>query len=215
MHDRWLCRVVDGLYRLHGEFHNNELAYLALTSKVERPIVDRLAYSLHRDHGIVEDVAIAREFTILNGTKRVDLAIIENSKPCLFLEAKAMRLAKVFSPSGRSEYCKKIRSDLNKLRNYKPRSGQTKLTRLALLLVTYVDGSPAKELDGVVKYAGSIRNAHNKYISSEGIADMKTQLHESFPADQFCCVESGKGDIDGGCAFGLCVKVHFLLYRLS
>ena len=45
----WVARVADGMKQLHCEFKENELAYLALTSKAERPIIDRLAYKLHRD----------------------------------------------------------------------------------------------------------------------------------------------------------------------
>ena len=85
----WVSRVGDALKHLDEEFVENELAYLALTSKVEKPIVDRLAFRLHRDYGD-DRVAVAREFTVRKEIQRVDLAVVVEKTPHLLLEAKAM-----------------------------------------------------------------------------------------------------------------------------
>ena len=76
----WLGRVVHAMNNLDKEFRENELAYLALTSKAERQIVDRLAFSLHRDYEDNDDVSIAREFTIPKKLLRVDLAIVQDRR---------------------------------------------------------------------------------------------------------------------------------------
>ena len=55
----WLGRIADALKHLDEEFAKNELAYLALTSKAEKQIVDRLAFSLHRDYGDNDKTAYA------------------------------------------------------------------------------------------------------------------------------------------------------------
>jgi hypothetical protein len=56
-------------------FRRDELAYLALTSKPELPIRDRLAFCLHRtleDKGLF----VAREYH-LGGRKHADIAILQ------------------------------------------------------------------------------------------------------------------------------------------
>ena len=48
MNSSWSQRVAETMESLDQEFSQDELAYLALTSKVELPIRDRLAHTLHR-----------------------------------------------------------------------------------------------------------------------------------------------------------------------
>ena len=107
---------------LHGEFRKNELAHLALTSKVEKPIVDRLAYSLHRNHGDEEGVGIAREFTVpkeirrvdLDGIQRVGLAVTVNKRPRLLLEAKATSFVTIYNSSEKDKYPGMVCEDIKK-----------------------------------------------------------------------------------------------------
>ena len=95
-HDEWADRTASAMSSLKNEFGENELAYLALTSKIERQVIDRLAFCLQRDYGKREDVFVAREYTRRkaknpdDNVSRVDLAIVVGDEPQLFLEAKAM-----------------------------------------------------------------------------------------------------------------------------
>ena len=100
----WVERVADALTHLHSEFEKNELAYLALTSKIERQIVDRLAFSLHRKYGGADSVAIAREFTVSKEIQRVDLAVTVHEQPVLFLESKAMNYFHMYFRSAGTKY---------------------------------------------------------------------------------------------------------------
>ena len=219
--DDWVCRVVDRMSCLIGEFRTNELAYLALTSKVEKPIVDRLAYSLHRNHGDEEGVGIAREFTVPkeirreddDGIQRVDLAVTVNKRPHLLLEAKAASFVTIYSEAEKYKYPGLVCKDMKKLKKYSPINRHNKIARLALLLVTYADGTPGDELNGIVKSASRIRNTREKYCKDKGIADLEKKVGENFPKDRFPPVKFGAGEIDGGCAFGIGVKVHYRLFK--
>src|SRR3954447_11031963 len=73
----------DELARLGRRFERDELAFLALTSKIELPIRDRLAYSLYQR---LDECLVAREW------KRVDLAVLsdDGKTPVMLLEAKAL-----------------------------------------------------------------------------------------------------------------------------
>ena len=51
-------------------FSDNELAYLALTSKVEQPIRDRLAFALYGAIG--EECVVSREWAKPRSKKRID-----------------------------------------------------------------------------------------------------------------------------------------------
>ena len=66
-----------------ASFAPGELAYLALTSKIERPLQDRLAWLLHTR---LPDLVVSREW------RATDIAILSAGaeSPLVLLEAKAM-----------------------------------------------------------------------------------------------------------------------------
>ena len=204
-HD-WVGLVTDCMHNLCCEFKVNELAYLALTSKVERPVVDRLAYSLQRQYGDDERVGIAREFTASDNRKRVDLAVIADNKPVLYLEAKAMGYYHMYMGNAGTKYPDKVRGDICKMKKYRSNDTRPELRCLALLLTTYIQGMPKTNLASVVKYTENIRRHR---VNDRG--DMKRKIEEYFPESCFPLVDSGAGDISGGRAFGMDVFVHFRL----
>ncbi len=68
-----------------GEIHEDELAYLAMTSKVERPFQDKLAYILHKNMKKNEG-----EFYVAREWRRSDIAILDKKdKPHCLIECKA------------------------------------------------------------------------------------------------------------------------------
>ena len=201
----WLGRVADALKHLDEEFAKNELAYLALTSKAEKQIVDRLAFSLHRDYADSDQISVAREFTIPKKLQRVDLAIVQGRTPHFLLEAKAMQSFDVNLPRKSRKYRKKIEEDRKKLRNYKPRRGHDNLDKIVLHLTTHTSVPPDEKWNGIVKYAGRIRNHR-----SETIDEVKTKLSEQLPPRFFPI--SGCGDILRGRSFDMDVTIHFRLF---
>ena len=204
---KWTDRVTVALKRLDKEFRENELAYLALTSKAERQIVDRLAFSLHRDFGGDGDASIAREFTVSRKIQRVDLAITHGKVPLLFLEAKAMQSYHANLPNGSFPYLDKIEHDREKLRGYAPETPLGPPERGVLLLTTHTSSPPDKKWDGIVKAAQRIRNHRPKSADK-----MKEKLNKLLPSR--CFPIMGCGDISGGCAFDMKVTIHFRLIGL-
>ena len=203
----WVERVADALTHLHSEFEKNELAYLALTSKIERQIVDRLAFSLHRKYGGADSVAIVREFTVSKEIQRVDLAVTVNEQPVLFLESKAMNYFHMYFRSAGTKYPGKVKADIHKMQAYVQNAPLPKLEKITLLLTTHVEGTLSTDLGRIVKYSGSIQRHPSK-----GRADLLDRLDANFPNCLFRRVDSGAGDIAGGRAFGMDVTVHFRLF---
>lgn len=196
----WLRRIKGALAHLGGEFGKNELAYLALTSKAEKPIVDRLAFRLQRDHGGAR-TAVAREYTNPR-IARVDLAVVVDRMPRLLLEAKATHAfnARREQPRFRAD----LRADAEKLRGYQADDEADQPTKVVLLLTTYTHPLPEQNWDRIVKYAAEIRRHHRSSIE-----ELKSQLDKRLPEPEFVRVASG--DIPGGRAFDIDVTIHYRL----
>ena len=211
----WVGRVADALKQLDKEFAKNELAYLALTSKAEKQIVDRLAFSLHRDYGSNDDVAIAREYTLPTALvkrysipkkiTRVDLTIVQDRIPRLFLEAKAMQSLNVNLPNGSRKYHTKIEEDKKKLREFKSERLPEPLDKVVLHLVTHPSAAPNETWDSIIKYSGRIRNYRPKSID-----DLKEKLSKQLSSRSFPICACG--DIPAGLAFNIKVTIHFRLF---
>jgi len=143
-------QVADCLELAAKSFASGELAYLALTSKIERPLQDRLAWCLHTQFpGLV----VSREWratgiAILNG---------EATSPLLLLEAKAMYsfdVAWEHRPNA-SRYPLLMKNDVAKAHRI---DQHDTADVYALGLVTHPLGLP-RDLPGVIKYQDSIRRA--------------------------------------------------------
>ena len=204
----WVRRISGALRRLTNEFRENELAYLALTSKVEKQVIDRLAFSLHRDNRRSDCVAIAREYTVPGVVRRVDLAVVERGVPHVphvFLEAKAMQSFNVNLPHNPPRYLQRIDEDVEKLRNCNIRACASAPQKIILLLITHTSRAPHERWDRVIKYASRIRNYRPR-----SIARLTSQLDEQMPAERFPFMASGS--IRGGRAFDVGVTVHYRLF---
>jgi hypothetical protein len=79
--------IIKIVTEIQDEFRTDELAYLAITSKIEHALRDRIAFSLHKLHQ--DNYLICREWC--KDRKRTDLAIlgIKDTKPKLLIEFKA------------------------------------------------------------------------------------------------------------------------------
>ena len=198
----WAELVAANLRTLGDDFRPNELAYLALTSKIEFPIRDRLAFRLRQRIAETSNLAVAREWK----RKRFDLAVVtDRSEAQLLLEAKAMYSFDLFT-SSINKFVLACSDDQRKLQEYCAKS-QTSPTLLTLALVTHPHRPEAIPLywDGVVKYFEGIRR-----ISDKSISDVKRAIRQHFQLPDFPLLASG--EIDGGFAFGTEVSVVYALF---
>jgi hypothetical protein len=181
-----------------ASFAPGELAYLALTSKVERPLQDRLAWCLHtRLPGLV----VSREW------RATDIAVLSAGaeSPLMLLEAKAMYSFDVGweHRAGASAYPRLMQQDIAKARALDPHDSADVY---ALGLVTHPHGSP-RNLPGVIKYLDRINRALNT-VSPEDLQLMSaaTMRQALSPLGQ---VRSG--NLPAGAAFGVEVTVGYWL----
>jgi hypothetical protein len=130
-----------------ASFDPDELAYLAVTSKVELPLRDRLAWLLHQE--LSPELIVAREW------RRADLAVLRGPEALAQVEAKAMYSFDVLSDVGRQAYVQKLLSDAAKMHALAPGSDT-----YLLALVTDVAGDiPVVLRKHVIKYSAGIRKA--------------------------------------------------------
>lgn len=158
--------LLEALRALDAAFDPNELAYLALTSKVELPVRDRLAWQLHNriaEHGF----CVAREW------RRSDLAILDHEgTPVAILEAKAFYgfdVARGMAATDR--YTVAIARDLAKARRLGP-DAQT----FALALCTTPLAHIPPPLQQLAKYADYVNAAINEF-GDPAVVRHKAQEH--------------------------------------
>lgn len=195
----------DELEGIHELFEPNELAYLALTSKVELPLRDRLAFALYRR---LDQHLVAREW------KRVDLAVLANDgkTPEMLLEAKALY---TFDLIGEDvwvdRYPKKVRQDVAAMRARSDLVDRTQL--FALVLATHPISEAGPQLRAVAKYSRGV----GKAIAAVG--DAGTVLRQADGAIRSALPETSEilcaGEIPGGSAYGVEVEVPYWLIAVG
>lgn len=132
-----------GISALQDAFAQDELAFLAATSKVELPVRDRLAWMIHK--GVGDDSVISREW------RRADLAILVDDQVAAQVEAKALYAFDVLREGKRKEFLGRLVSDATKM------SSLVKSDRYLLSIIVDVRGEIRPELSQyVVKYAPGI-----------------------------------------------------------
>jgi hypothetical protein len=182
--------IVSALSRAAESFAPDELAYLALTSKVEHAVRDRLAWALQTELG---DAVVAREW------KRCDLAILDDlAVPLALIEAKAMYSFDAGS-AARSRYLAWIGNDIRKARVLDQSS---RADVFALLLSIHVEGvldAPA----GVVKYRRDIERRSAPGLRERSRDVMLDTLAHLGPV---CC-----GALACGSSFSAAVSVDYYL----
>lgn len=150
-------------------FDDGELAYTALTSKVELPLRDRLAWRLHTT---LPDLTIAREW------RRTDLAVLhKESRPVALLEAKALYTFDIATVERANvkKYTTRVKNDL--LKSLTLLAGQPAAV-YALVLATHpLDPPPV--LDGVIKYRSAMQAALNRSPADEILNGAQTVMKQS------------------------------------
>jgi hypothetical protein len=144
--------LLTSLSLLGETFQQDELAYLALTSKPELPIRDRLAW--HMQTALGDSFIVSREW------RRADLAVLHHDAAVLQVEAKAMYAFDVLSSVSRLKYVAKLVADGSKMAVLAPHTDA-----YLLALITHVHGQvPTHLRKHVLKYSGGIMSA----LASQG-----------------------------------------------
>lgn len=191
--------IASSLANLGREFQENELAYLALTTKIELPIRDRLAFILHRQ--LNEKFNISREW------KRTDLAILDGQNPRALIELKAMY---VFDAAlDQSEICGYAAAMAqDEIKAKKLATGDTEV--YTVLLATHSDSHFPLEMSGIIKYITGINKAFKKYNTAEKIKDIACEaVDKKLSTRNVIAV----GEIYGGQAFNSNVSVLYWVIK--
>lgn len=178
---------------------DGELAYLALTSKVELPFRDRLALSLRAR---VAGAMVAREWK-----ERVDLAILSTSRiPTLLVELKSLHVFDLLSAGKRQAFSQAVAADRRKLERFVKKHNFVTTENYVLVLVTACQSVPDNKYEGIVKYRKAIAGCRS--MTGE---EINSQIKECFGTDDLLAVNQ----VSAGEAFGVSVRIHYALYRVS
>jgi hypothetical protein len=159
----WRSELIAALDAL-GSGDAEELAYLAVTSKPENPVRDRLSFILQR-RGQDAGRIVAREWIPRNVPKsrrnlakgrRIDLAVLESDRPLLLLELKALTSYNATLESDLNRYRDLVEGDLRSAGEVAAKAGRVAEV-FGLVLVTMIGGDLGDEHDDAVKYAGRLR----------------------------------------------------------
>ena len=206
--------LVEIIRNIQGKFKKNELAYLALTGKIELPLRDKIAFSIQKE--FLKDFIVAREWTHKENHARFDIAIfdkyirdenIEYNFPDYLIEFKARAV-----PGFQNSYSTKVIKDFKKLLD----SGDNDTIRYFVLFNTIITGKLRKSLNPAIdKYLRQIfsfsekkkinnyeqiryeiEKNWNNYLKSNNLEKNRTQIIE---------IEAGK-------FFGLSVYILTMIY---
>jgi len=192
--------ITSSLRKTIDWFGKNELAFLALTTKIELPLRDRWGYALFRK-------LAGSKYVVSREWKRTDLAIIENGNPKVLIEIKALYTFDAVSSKG--NYVKtigKLQEDEDKA--LKLANADTKV--YTVLFATHPLVAIPIGYKSTVKYIPGINGALSKLGSEDAVAKIaRHRIEEEFKGKRIV----SKGVLSGGSAFGIGVDVMYWIMR--
>jgi hypothetical protein len=186
------------LQALAGSFAPDELAFLALTSKAEFVVRDRLAFRIHRRVGGDKVDLVAREW------HHADLAVLRGNAPWLLLELKAMYSFDAMNEaSDLANFREEVRRDVRKALALAVQGTEI----FSLLLVTHPQGHCDPSLDDVVKYLPRIERT-----AVRGIQRVREEaagnIAKAFVGEPVALRDT----LSAGTAFGIPVSIDYWLF---
>ena len=179
---------------LGDSYHENELAYLALTSKVEFPIRDKLAYNLYRRLW-EKEIVVSREW------RRSDLVLLSGGEPVFICELKAGYTFDIFN---HQDYLELIENDFIKAKSIS--SLQTEIA--SLFLTTHVHQIVDHKYKRVIKYDGGINNALKKHGTQVKMMEAAMEIMKN----GFSKFYVKEGKIKCGNAFDYDVEIYYWIF---
>jgi len=196
--------IGEHLSSLAESFAADELAFLAMTSKIERPVLDRLAFALSSSLW-PSGWLVAREWRGI-GSLRIDLAILRGLVPHVLVEAKSMvSFDCTKQGQGQREYADHLQNDLKRFE--KENLPDTQI--FSLLLAIHPRDPIPRALQGVFKYWVGVDRAMRRFASEDKIRDAcEKNLLRFLRPD----ILLKSGSISGGTAFEVRMDLLWWLF---
>ncbi len=181
-------------------FDTDELAYLALTQKVEHAFRDKLAFRLHKMFEQTRPgLLVCREW------QRADLAIVDGKSPLLILEAKAGYTFDIMRGDKGYDFPTLVAGDLRKAAALAiARTSNPEI--YALVIATHPHSAPAAECRHAIKYHRDVKKYATDANNLEAVRQIMDVRMSAFELVHATAVKAGQ-------AFGTAVSVHVWLYR--
>lgn len=193
--------IQESLSSVDREFRPNELAYLALTTKIENPLRDRWAFMLHRKANA--SLTVAREW------RRTDIAVLENEIPRALIELKAMyTFDAALDQENVSGFCDAMEEDQEKAQLLSTRETDI----YTALLATHPHSAVQKAHERVIKYRPGINSALRRYGGSDAVANAAVEAVNRRLAEKNIIAF---GCLDGGRAFEIDTQVLYWLIKVK
>ncbi len=203
--------ILDSIKQSANEFQKDELAYLALTSKIENPIRDKWAYLMWRNLKENIDIDVAREWIRPDKEKnkktKSDIAIVQDNRPIAIIELKAMYTFDLI------ETPEKRISDMEKDKEKAKKIADKDTLIYTVLLATYpLSSAPIPEkLKSVIKYYKDINKNLNKFEFNppEIYKEAKNNIEKLLENKNIVA----QGILSGGKAFNIDADVAYWIIR--
>jgi len=196
--------IIKSLKSVEKSFDPGELAYLALTSKIERPIQDRFASQLN--------TAYKNKYTISREWYRTDVAILDNSSPLVLIELKAMYTFDALNKSSLLSFFEKMKADVvkaKKLAKAKKIANQSSEI-YTILLATHPMDIIDKKYDRVIKWLTQVNRAIELNSTAKSVKSIAINNVNNLFSEWNCI---SKGEIKGGEAFDIKTDVLYWMFK--
>lgn len=194
--------LISALGEIGSAFPPDELAYLALTQKVEHAVRDKLAFKLHqRLISVQPEALVCREWL------RADLAVLRSDKPVLILEAKAIYTFDIVKQGAHHPFPALVAADLEKAAAWSSAApDDSPLETFSLVIATHPHTAPGAKYRQAVKYFGGVNKYAIESNTYEAACTIMSQKMAHVEQVYSCEVRAGK-------AFDIDVSVFLWLYK--
>lgn len=192
--------LAQSMEQLPSCFAENELAYFALTGKIERQVQDKLTFLLHKT---LVDQHVWREW------KNIDIAALdENGEPKILIELTAVQTFDLaLTPEPITDgLLRKVNKEQSKFRQFSGKSTES----YTILLATHLNSPVAEKYKTNVKYYKNLERAFTKVFYPNKIKSMaQEQINNTFIQREFVI----SGELNVGEEFGVEVSVLYWIYK--
>jgi len=197
-------KLIEVISSISKDFQTDELAYLALTSKVELQLRDKIAFKLHEE--LKDKCLVCREWKPADSNRRIDLAILDksNSSVLCLIEFKAHSVVRY-----EEEFTTHLKKDLIKIRDI-AETDNVELYYIYFNNVVISGDISDWVYNNSVKYISTMRSSFKKNdnTSEKCIRNWNAHLDKS----RLKAERSERITIDAGNYYGLDLTIETFIY---